>query len=316
MRDDKASNSTATLQKCRLTNGQSADIITNMISKVMYELQTFDTERAERLEAYVSRFCSVFQRSDQFLRFRAYLRGLLEPSDRKNVESIAAAASSAIMAESDLAQALQHFVSHSPWDAYRLQAAVRNEILGTEPDDTSMWVVHDGAFPKKGRHSVGVQRQFARSLGRKLNCQLGVFVGQLGSKGYFPLAARLYLPGGWLRENPELSEKVVPEEFRQPMSKGEIALQLVQKLHADGVRLPTLVAEGTYFGGPEFAAGVEEVGIKALPESTEDVAEALRQFEEFKALLGMDHFEGRTWHGWHHHISLVFAAYGFLVSED
>ena len=50
-------------------------------------LRAFDRDKAERFEAYVSRFRNVFQRSDQFLRFRAYLRGLLEPSDRKNVES-------------------------------------------------------------------------------------------------------------------------------------------------------------------------------------------------------------------------------------
>jgi SRSO17 transposase len=65
----------------------------------------------------VASYRATFQRADQFLRFRAYLRGRLEPSGRKNVEAIAAA---------NLGQALQHFVSHSPWDAGRLFAAVRH----------------------------------------------------------------------------------------------------------------------------------------------------------------------------------------------
>jgi SRSO17 transposase len=276
-----------------------------------WNLPPFDPARSERFEAYVARFRTVFQRSDQFLRFRAYLRGLLEPGERKNVESIAASASGAIMAESDLAQALQHFVSHSPWDGDRLQAAVRTVVFeGTLPEGS--WVVHDGAFPKKGRHSVGVQRQYARSLGRKLNCQVGVFVGQFGPQGYFPLAARLYLPGGWLRENERLAGRIVPVEFRQPASKPEVALQLVQKLHADGVRLPEALAEAPYLGGPEFTAALAGLGIRPAGESPAELATALAAFEDFKALLGMDHFEGRTWQGWHHHVSLVFAAWGFL----
>jgi len=279
-------------------------------------LPEFNAERSDRFECYVARFRTVFQRSDQFLRFRAYLRGLLEPGERKNVEAIAASAAAAITTPADLAQALQHFVRHSPWDGDRLQAAVRKEVFGDSPAEGTTWVVHDGAFPKKGRHSVGVQRQFARSLGSKLNCQLGVFVGQLGPKGYFPLAARLYLPAGWLRENPELSERLVPEEFREPKGKGEIALELVRRLFTEGVRHDSLIAEGPYLSGIELGLGLEEVGIRALPDDEERLADALGQFERLKSLLGMDHFEGRTWAGWHHHVSLVFAAYGFLVLND
>src|SRR5262245_7362758 len=87
-----------------------------------------DAERVAQFEEYVASFRSTFQRTDQFLRFRAYLRGLLEPSDRKNVEAISVAASRVIMVEANLAQALQHFISHSPWDARRLFATVRQHL--------------------------------------------------------------------------------------------------------------------------------------------------------------------------------------------
>ena len=146
-----------------------------------------------RFERYAASYRPTFQRADQFLRFRAYLRGLLEAADRKNVEAIAAAQTA--VGEADLAQALQHFVSHSPWDAGRLFAAVRRHTTALRADPAAVWVVHDGVFAKKGRHSVGVQRQFARSLGRKINCQVGVFVAQqVGPAGYFPLrgAALIY----------------------------------------------------------------------------------------------------------------------------
>ena len=48
----------------------------------------------------------------------------------------------------------------------------------------------------------------------------------------------------------------------------------------------------------------------------DELAAARERFEWLRGGLGLDHFEGRTWHGWHHHVSLVFAAYGFLVGQQ
>jgi len=38
-------------------------------------------------------------------------------------------------------------------------------------------------------------------------------------------------------------------------------------------------------------------------------------YEELKGELGLDHFEGRSFPGWHHHVSVVLCAYAFLVAE-
>ena len=40
-----------------------------------------------------------------------------------------------------------------------------------------------------------------------------------------------------------------------------------------------------------------------------------RDYEELKQELGLGHFEGRNWRGFHHHATLCIAAYGFLVAE-
>jgi SRSO17 transposase len=40
-----------------------------------------------------------------------------------------------------------------------------------------------------------------------------------------------------------------------------------------------------------------------------------RDYEELKQELGLDHYEGRGWRGFHHHATLCIAAYGFLVAE-
>jgi SRSO17 transposase len=268
----------------------------------------------DRFESFVADLRPVFHRADQFLRFRAYLRGLLESPERKNVESIAAAARATMMVETDLAQSLQHFISQSPWDSGRLMSGVRRMSRPGRTDPDAVWVVHDGVFAKKGQHSVGVQRQFARAVGRKINCQVGVFVAQLGPGGYFPIAARLYLPGPWLRDHAELAEKQVPARDRVPASKLAIALQLLDELREDGEFPRAVAGEDGYISNAEFADELAKRGLTPAEDGPTAVAEAVRRFDWLRADFGLDHFEGRTWHGWHHHVAVVLAAYHLLAT--
>ena len=195
----------------------------------------WDNGKLLRFDRFTQAFVTVFPRVDQFQRFREYLRGLLEPGHRKNMGAIASRAT-ASTPEANATQAIQHFVTDSPWDPDRLLAAARGTVGRSLDDPDAVWVVHDGVIPKKGRHSVGAQRQFARSLNRKLNCQLAVVVSQVGPRGFFPLAARLYLPAGWLREHRAFAEKTVPEEHRRALSKSAIALALIGELWREGGR--------------------------------------------------------------------------------
>src|SRR5262249_49156488 len=152
---------------------------------------------------------------------------------------------------------------HSPWDAGRLFAAVRRQTVTARTDPAAVWVVHDGVFAKKGRHSVGVQRQFARTLGRKINCQVGVFVAQVGPMGYFPLAARLYLPASWLRENADAAEKALPATARQPATKVELALRLIDELRSEIEGPTAITGESGYVSAPDFREGLAARGLTA-----------------------------------------------------
>ncbi len=274
--------------------------------------------RRERLDAYSTRFAGVFARADQLRWFRVYVQGLLAGMKRKNVESIAAEARaddpSDEPGEPNVAQALQHFVSHSPWDANRLTAVYRAGLPAAASTGPLVWVVHDGVIPKKGQHSVGAQRQFARSLGRKLNCQLAVVVGVSGPGGYVPLAIRLYLPAYWLRERREAVEKTVPQEFRTHVGKADLALGLIDELAAEGWAAGPVVADESFAGVQAFHDGLAARNRRTVASSLA-LADATATFERLKTELGLEHFEGRTWQGWHHHAALVLAAYGFLVSE-
>ena len=142
-----------------------------------------DAEAIERLEAFAGQFRHVFPRGDQFRRFVAYLAGLSAPGGRKTVRGIAALSAGLLSGESDAAQALQHFVAQSPWDADEVFAVCRR-LVEAQPDPSGAWVVHDAAFVKRGRHSARAQRQFARSQGRKLNCQVAVVLARAGPSGY------------------------------------------------------------------------------------------------------------------------------------
>jgi SRSO17 transposase len=124
----------------------------------------------------------------------------------------------------------------------------------------------------------------------------------------------LYLPAAWLKDNAETLERTVPEEHRTAASKPDIALALLDELRGEGESLP-VTAEPSYFAVPEFAGGLAERGLKPRESAAEEVSDALACLEVLKAELGLDHFEGRTWHGWHHHAALVVAANYFLHTE-
>jgi SRSO17 transposase len=83
-------------------------------------------------------------------------------------------------------QALQQFISQSPWDwmAVRQALAVR---MVQEARPRAAWLLDDTGFPKKGEHSVGVARQYSGTLGKVGNCQIGVSLNYATDTGCFPL---------------------------------------------------------------------------------------------------------------------------------
>src|SRR5438270_12641239 len=102
-------------------------------------------------------------------------------------------------------------------------------------DPAGIFVIDDTTFPKQGKHSVGVQRQYCGALGKTANCQCAVSVHYVSPKGHYPLDMRLYLPEGWLGEPKCLDKAGVPEAERRPLTKGEIALELLDRVRGEGL---------------------------------------------------------------------------------
>lgn len=129
-------------------------------------------------------------------------------------------------------QALHHFVSNSPWDFHGVVddvARQADELLGGH-SDTGL-ILDDSGFVKKGKESVGVQRQWCGRLGKTENCQVGVFAVLGRGNRAVPVDFRLYLPSKWI-ENQELCQRTgIPEEDQVLKSKSALALEMV-----DGAR--------------------------------------------------------------------------------
>src|SRR4051812_12013139 len=151
-----------------------------------------------RLREYAALFADDFPQAKPARWAGVYLRGLLTDGDRKSVEPLSRRVPlPGELASKDPEQALQQFVSQSPCDERKVLARYRAHLAATFAGPDAVFVIDDTTFPKRGRPSVGVQRQYCGALGKKANCQAAVSVHYVAPAGHYPLALRLYLPESW-----------------------------------------------------------------------------------------------------------------------
>lgn len=385
----------------------------------------------KRLEAFASEvLAEAANRPVQLQNGGLYLRGLIEQGPRKSLEPMVAR----LGGEADY-ESLQNFLAVSPWDPAQVVRAAAERVA---PEiEVEAWVLDDTGFPKDGKRSPGVKRQYSGTLGKIGNCQIGVSVHALGAEATVPLGWALYLPEEWCEdperraaakipehvifktkpqlgielieraagweidavpvlgdqaygENTELRERLdqggveyvlsvgpsaavfapetvfrVPERKgktgrrrnrlrpdREPCSIGELvgrvdpersqavafrdgpegdpvssrfvflrvrALKRWQSGATEEPREEWLIAEW-----PEGEEAPTDYWLSNLPADTEPqrLARLARlrwkvelDYRQLKGELGLDHYEGRSWLGWHHHTALVSAAHGFLTLE-
>ena len=67
----------------------------------------------------------------------------------------------------------------------------------TRHEPVSAWIIDDTGYPKQGKHSVGVARQYCGQLGKQDNCQVAVSLSAASPIASLPIAYRLYLPKDW-----------------------------------------------------------------------------------------------------------------------
>jgi SRSO17 transposase len=336
-------------------------------------------------------------------------------------------------------QSLLHFVGNAAWSDEAVLAKVRALVLPAveRSGPIEAWIIDDTGFPKKGRHSVGVARQYCGQLGKQDNCQVAVTLSIANHAASLPVAYRLYLPDEWVADPLRRDTAEVPETIGFA-TKPEIALDQIRAACAAGIPHGVVLMDAGYGSdtklrteitalGLAYVAGIQPhttvwprsqgplppnawsgrgrptsrtrrdpehqpVQVKALVlglpkaawqtitwregsadwltsryarlrvraahrderlkerraaewlliEWPEDEAEPTkywfatlpenipfvelvdlaklrwrieRDYQELKQELGLGHYEGRGWRGFHHHATLCIAAYGFLISE-
>jgi SRSO17 transposase len=400
-----------------------------------------DRRRSEssesRFAAYVQGLAGVIGHKDREGPLRDYCTGLMLRGERKSVEPMAAATAPARVAAQH--QSLLHFVGEGRWSDERVLAKVREMVLPEieRHGPIEAWIIDDTGLPKKGRHSVGVARQYCGQLGKEENCQVAVSLSIANEHASLPVAYRLYLPQEWTEDGDRLRKAGVPEDIGFK-TKHEIALEQLRWACAAGLPRGVALLDAGYGNNSNLRADMTALGLlyvagilsnttvwapgtgplppktwpgrgrpakrlrrdaKHWPISVKDLALGLpkrawrtikwregsaevlssrfarvrvraarrderhhqtrpeewlliewpkgeneptkyffstlpedsslqrlvyiaklrwrieRDYLELKQEVGLGHFEGRGWRGFHHHATLCIAAYGFLISE-
>src|SRR5471032_1566783 len=179
-----------------------------------------------RFAAYVEGLTSVIGHADRAKPLRDYCTGLMMPCERKSVEPMAAITAPERTAAQH--QSLLHFVGEGNWSDENVLAKVRELVLPEieRHGPIEAWIIDDTGFPKQGRHSVGVARQYCGQLGKQDNCQVSVSLSVANHHASLPVAYRLYLPRDWAADSKRRRKTGVPEEVRFK-TKPEIALDQI-----------------------------------------------------------------------------------------
>jgi SRSO17 transposase len=206
----------------------------------------------KRFGQFADRFAVCFSRRPQRAAAGQYLEALFNDSERKSMQAMHGRLSDPVSYE-----ALQHFITDSPWDAARVWTHLRTHV----PVRTGILALDDTGFPKQGTHSVGVQRQYCGALGKIGNCQVAVSSALIADGRTWPVTFELYLPESWMSD-PERREAVGIPPTARFRPKWRIALAHVRTVVQAGFTLTGVVVDADYGSNAQFREGLERLGLR------------------------------------------------------
>ena len=158
-------------------------------------------------------------------------------------------------------RSLRYFVNRSPWDPAPVLRRIAERVLPVL--GPRAWLVEDVSFPKEGRLSVGVARQFSVGLGRRARCQVAVGVHAVAAEASCPLQWRLFLNQEWADDAERRQRARVPGGVGH-REKWRLALDALDELAGWGLEPPVLVADSAYGTSTGFRAGLTARGVPHL----------------------------------------------------
>lgn len=205
----------------------------------------------QRFGQFADQFTGCFGRRVQRDAASRYLAGLVNDSERKSMQAMHGR-----LSDAGTYQALQHFITDSPWPTVAVWARLRALM----PERSGILAVDDTGFPKQGAHSVGVKRQYCGALGKTGNCQIGVSTALIGAM-VWPTSCELYLPKEWAQDSERRDKTRVPGSVRF-REKWRIALAHVREVRKSGLTIEAVVADADYGTTTAFRTGLERMGLR------------------------------------------------------
>lgn len=216
-----------------------------------------DLEQVDLLfEQFHAVFARFFGNTRAQRRSRQYLQGLLvQDAERGNAENLAEAVDGATP------RTLQRFLTEAPWDDVALLQELQRYLAPGLTHPEAVWCVDGSDFPKQGRKSVGVARQYCGALGKVASCQAGVFLAYSGPRGRALVDRRLFLPAEWTHDPERCRAAGVPENALTFQSKTDLALRMLARTREAGHLVAAWVTADDAFGqSPSFRDGLVAQG--------------------------------------------------------
>lgn len=192
-----------------------------------------------------------FARSETRERVKAYLRGLLSPVERKNGWQLAEEAGFSTP------YAMQYLLNRAVWESDQVRDQLQIYVREMMGDQRGVYILDETGFLKKGKKSVGVQRQYSGTAGRVENCQIGVFLAYATQTGQTLVDRELYLPKSWTQDRQRCREADVPEEVTFA-TKPQLAARMLWRALDAGLCAKWVTGDCVYGSHRPLRAGLEE----------------------------------------------------------
>ena len=202
-------------------------------------------------------FAALFGRREARDHSGHYLQALLVQSgERRNAENL----SETVPAS---ARVMQRFLAESPWNDDIVIGRLQEYLGPRLGHPEAIWVLDGSDFPKQGRKSVGVARQYCGRLGKVANCQAGMFLAYVSPLGRALVDKGLYLPESWVSDKERCASAGVPEERRKYRGKTGLALEMLERaLERDHLRAGWVAADDAFGMSPSFREGLAALGMR------------------------------------------------------
>ena len=202
-------------------------------------------------------FAASFGRKQWREHSRNYLQALLvQAQERRNAENLSESVGIS-------ARAMQRFLTEARWDGDAVTGRLQEYLALRLGHPEAVWVLDGSDFPKQGRKSAGVARQYCGRLGKVANCQAGMFLAYVSPLGRALVDKRLYLPKSWTSDPQRCAAAGVPEEQQSYRSKTKLALEMLERALESGHLKAGWVAADDAFGmSPSFREGLAALGIR------------------------------------------------------